>query len=360
VTKIANPGNIERVSNIIFTIAQIIYVLWPLFIITALAYSFQGRLTWNAFSRRVRQSLLTTWVVLFLIWLFTLFAPLPTPGLIPEPWNTLAFLCGFFLLLIIEASRLGLLRRRLRAHIELRHTRSLDHLKIMDPYDFEYLVAETYRSLGYQATQVGHSGDHGIDVKLLAPDGKDWIVQCKRYGSTVGESVVRELYGTMISEKAARAALVTTAQITSPAREWARGKPIDLVDGPALLKMMDDAQRRSEGTLLSRLSIWFEQLIEADRPAGLRQPGQNTKDLSATQPVHVQQGSASPLVYRTPTIHYNGSAPVCPHCGVLMIPRPLPRPLPRPAQNIHQSNRLLYRCRNYPECRIVLEPRQHN
>ncbi len=286
-------------SDLLFTLAQIVFVLWPLFIITSLAYSFQGRMTWNAFSRRARQSLLATWVVLFFVWLFTLFAPLPTPGLLPEPWNTLIFLGGFALLLLGEASRLGLLRRRLRARVEMRHTHSLQRLKNMDPYDFEYLVAETYQSLGYHARQVGHSGDHGIDVRLVAPDGSQWIVQCKRYGSPVGESVIRELYGTLSNEKSDRAVLVTTAQITSPAREWARGKPIELVDGPAFLNMMEEAHRRSQGTFLNRLSIWFEKLLEPDRPAGLRPPVETQTDhLSATQPVRVQRAASPPRFTR--------------------------------------------------------------
>lgn len=348
-------------SELIFTIAQIIYMLWPLIIIiVALAYAFQGKITWNAFFQRVRQSLLFTWTVLFFVWLFTLFAPLPTPGLLPEPWNTLAFLIGFALLLISEASRLGLLRRRLRARVELRHTHSLQRLKTMDPYDFEHLVAETYRSLGYQALQVGRSGDHGVDVRLLAPDGKRWVVQCKRYSNTVGESVIRELYGTMVSEKAGRAVLITTAQITTPARDWARGKPIDLVDGPDFLKMMDEAQRRAEGSFLTRLSVWFERFLEAGRPPGLRslEPTGQDPSLNAsdTQPVRVDKTSGlSPADSQSPArsnsiVFTSDGAPICPNCGVLMVPRT--------PQGSNHSSRLLYRCRNYPDCRIVLEPQQ--
>lgn len=359
VTKIAFAGIIEHVSDLIFTIAQIIYTLWPLIIIVvALGYSFQGRMTWKALILRVRQSLLFTWAVLFFVWLFTLFAPLPTPGLLPEPWNTLAFLTGFALLLLREASRLGLLRRRLRARVELRHNHSLQRLKTMEPYDFEYLVAETYRSLGYKALQVGRSGDHGVDVRLLAPDGKQWVVQCKRYGSTVGESVIRELYGTMVSEKAGRAVLITTAQVTTPARDWARGKPIDLVDGPDFLKMMDEAQRRAEGSFLTRLSVWFERFLEAGRPPGLRSlepAGQDPSiDGSATQPTRVMQTNVSspadspPPARSTPLTYTSDGAPICPNCGLVMIPRT--------SQGSNHSSRLLYRCRNYPDCRIVLEP----
>ncbi len=369
-TKIAFPGKIEHVSDLLFTIAQIVYILWPLFIVTALAYSFQGHWTLRSLTRRVRQSLLVTWSILLIDWLITLFAPRSTPGLIPEPWNTAAFLFGFALLLIIEASRLGLLHRRLRARVNIRSGRSLQNLKGMDPYDFENLVAETYRSLGYEAQQVGHSGDHGVDIRLINPKGERWIVQCKRYQGTVGESIVRDLYGTMVSDKSARAVLVTTAHITPPASEWARGKPIELIDGPALLKMMDEAHRRNEGTFLTRLATWLEGLLVPRRPPGLQPASSPQTGLESTQPTVLQpQNRPEASLGRTqpirsqPTLPVrvagpasSGSnhhrAPICPNCGIPMVPCP-PRPTDRPG-------RALYRCRNYPTCRVVLESQPVN
>ena len=61
------------------------------------------------------------------------------------------------------------------------------------------------------------------------------IVQCKRYQNTVGAELVRELYGTLMHEKALHAFLITTADISSAAREWAQGKPITLIDGATLM-----------------------------------------------------------------------------------------------------------------------------
>ncbi len=376
-TIIAFSGKIERVSDIIFTLAQFIYILWPLFIITALVYSFQGHLAWRALGRRIRQSLFVTWIVLLIDWVITLFAPLPTPGLIPEPTNTLLFFAGFALLLLVEASRLGLLRRRLQGRIHIRRTRSLKELMNMDPYAFENLVAETYRALGCQARHVGHSGDHGVDIELTSPQGERWIVQCKRYHGTVGESIIRDLYGTMVSEKARRAILVTTAHITPPAEAWAQGKPIELVDGPALLKLMDEAHRRTQGTLLSRLAAWLEGWLAPPAPtgpAGLRPQDEPEAFLGTTQPVKRAVNSAqpvSPLADPTqpvrirlanntagqanhvpmaihPANNNHHVAPVCPVHGLTMVPMP--------ARASDRPGRVLYRCRNYPSCRVVLEP----
>ena len=57
------------------------------------------------------------------------------------------------------------------------------------------------------------------------------MVQCKRYSSTVGTPVVRDLYGTMIHSGAVYGYLVTSGRISSDAHEWVRNKPIGLIDG---------------------------------------------------------------------------------------------------------------------------------
>ena len=61
--------------------------------------------------------------------------------------------------------------------------------------------------------------------------------RCKRYRGTVGEAVVRDLYGTMMHASATYAYLVTTGAISDEARRWALGKPIQLIDGPQLVEL---------------------------------------------------------------------------------------------------------------------------
>ena len=67
-------------------------------------------------------------------------------------------------------------------------------------------------------------------------DGEKWVIQCKRWRGTVGEPVVRDLYGVLHHEKADKGAIITTGQFTESAREWARGKPIVLYDGDQFLR----------------------------------------------------------------------------------------------------------------------------
>lgn len=113
----------------------------------------------------------------------------------------------------------------------------LEHLFAFSPGDFEKYVAGLFRRKGYIVKRRGGTGDLGVDLELIAPGNRRAIVQCKRYQNTVGAELVRELYGTLIHEKALHAFLVTTAEISPAAREWAQGKPMTLIDGTTLMEI---------------------------------------------------------------------------------------------------------------------------
>lgn len=328
---------IEHMSDIITSLAQFIYILWPIFIVTAFGYSFQGpggKGWWKSLLRRMHSNLLFTWLVLFVIWVVTLFASLSTPTLLPEPYNSILFFSGFVLVILIEINRLRVLPSKILARIDLQEVQAIEMLSQMAPAHFEELVAETYRALGYKAVRTGQSGDHGIDVEMVTPNGERWIIQCKRYRDSVGEAVVRELYGTLVSEKAERGILVTSAEITPPAEKWARGKPIDLIDGQQFLRLMERARKKTQGTLFDRLVSWFRIYSSARSiPAGLRSNKMISASLEKTRPNRANR----------PMQHDTASLPLCPKCGTSMVPHP-----------VHQT-RKLFRCSNYPDCRVVIE-----
>jgi restriction system protein len=100
------------------------------------------------------------------------------------------------------------------------------------------LVAELFISYGHQAEVAGGISDHGVDVIVQSAQGEKWVVQCKRYAGSVGEPVVRDLFGTLQHEEAQRAYLVTTGSFTAQAQAWAKGKPIVLYDGELLVKLI--------------------------------------------------------------------------------------------------------------------------
>jgi hypothetical protein len=124
------------------------------------------------------------------------------------------------------------------------HIRKLDEIHDLDPYAFEGFVGSLFQKLGYQVQTTSLSGDEGIDL-ILRKEGKLTIVQCKRYENSVGQPIIRDLYGTMIHKRADEAYLVTTGTVTLPAQQWAVGKPIHLVDGNMLINWIDTLEEQT-------------------------------------------------------------------------------------------------------------------
>lgn len=134
---------------------------------------------------------------------------------------------------------LGYQRRRFAA-VNAVITPSIGQLQSLSPAGFEQFSAELFRARGYTVRVRGRSGDLGVDLEIVNSTGKRAIAQCKRYRSTVGPDVVRELYGTMIHERVAHAFLITTADISDGAHEWAAGKPMTLIDGGTLIELAEN------------------------------------------------------------------------------------------------------------------------
>ncbi|MEA3337988.1 MAG: restriction endonuclease [Chloroflexota bacterium] len=117
-------------------------------------------------------------------------------------------------------------------------------LQEMSPSEFEVWVKELFEERGYWVENTPDSSDHGIDLRIVAPDGTQALVQCKRYSGTVGEPAVRDLYGAMQHEDVNQGYLVTTGRFSQAAEQWAVGKPIELIDGQQLVQLAS-----GEGTL---------------------------------------------------------------------------------------------------------------
>jgi len=123
------------------------------------------------------------------------------------------------------------------------HISQLHELRAMDPAEFERYVGHMFEEMGYQVKFTSYSSDEGVDLILRGANSRV-VVQCKRYSGTVGQPVVRDLYGTMMHERADSAYLITTGVFSSPAKEWAKGKPIQLVDGVALVQWIEQLRKK--------------------------------------------------------------------------------------------------------------------
>ena len=81
-----------------------------------------------------------------------------------------------------------------------------------------------------------------MDAIAFDPDpirGGKIVIQAKRYTNVVGVSAVRDLFGTVMNEGATKGILVTTADYGSDAYEFAKGKPLTLLNGSNLLNLLE-------------------------------------------------------------------------------------------------------------------------
>lgn len=181
----------------------------------------------------------------------------------------------------------------------------IESIRAMSWRQFETLVGEAYRRQGYSVEETGGGGaDGGIDLILLGK-GEKVIIQCKQWKAfKVSVKVVREMYGIMVAEKADRVIIVTSGVYTGEAYGFARGKPIGLVDGKALVRLIGD--------------------IKGD-----------SRTFSS-------ESSGAPAVHQVRTT----GAPTCPRCGAPMVLRTA-------KQGQYAGNRF-WGCSKYPACKGIV------
>lgn len=120
------------------------------------------------------------------------------------------------------------------------------NIAAMDWEDFEHLIRELFekefKSKGGEVKVTQASRDGGVDAIAFDPDpirGGKIVIQAKRYTNTVGVSAVRDLYGTVMNEGATKGILVSTADYGPDAYEFAKGKPLTLLNGSNLLHLLE-------------------------------------------------------------------------------------------------------------------------
>lgn len=113
---------------------------------------------------------------------------------------------------------------------------------------FERLVAEHYRSQGYEVVHTGtgggaHRTDGGIDLKLLR-DQETVVVQCKHWNCwKVPHNDVHQLIGVMHTAGATGAIVITSGEFTRAALDAAEKFPhIRLIDGKMIRAMLGPVQ----------------------------------------------------------------------------------------------------------------------
>jgi restriction system protein len=137
-------------------------------------------------------------------------------------------------------------KRFIEASEVLRGIDGATNLATIDWQEFEHLIREVFElefsQSGGEVKITRGSRDGGVDAVAFDPDpirGGKIIIQAKRYNNTVGVSAVRDLYGTLINEGASRGILISTSDYGPDAYEFAKGKPLTLLNGSNLLFLLE-------------------------------------------------------------------------------------------------------------------------
>lgn len=171
---------------------------------------------------------------------------------------------------------------------------------------FERLVGAAFEQQGFTVVETGRAGaDGGVDL-VLTRGGEVHLVQCKQWRALkVGVDVVRELYGVMAARGAAGGFVVTSGRFTDDAQAFAAGRNVRLIEGRALLRMIDQVM-----------------------PASRVVPAANAGQVGGTD----LPGSTSPSVQD-----------LCPRCGKPMVLRT--------ARQGGRSGSSFWGCSTFPACR---------
>ena len=226
-------------------------------------------------------------------------------------WHALGGIGGV-IFLIPAAMSLWNRARKIRL---LDRQSGIDSIRRLSWKEFEELVGEAFRREGYSVREnVVAGADGGVDVRLRRGD-RDYLVQCKHWAANrVSVAVVREMFGVMTAEGAAGVFVVCTGGFTAEAREFASGKPIKLVDGAALVEMMERVRRGGDGQ--ERLARVF---------AG-----------GASRGLAAGQGEERVTV---------GTEDACPRCGARLVVRT--------ARKGKKKGGRFLGCASFPRCRFT-------
>jgi restriction system protein len=140
------------------------------------------------------------------------------------------------------------------ARVEIKPSQLLEQLKKIDWFQFEKIVALTYRKLGYTVNRRGGaSPDGGIDL-IIEKDGIIKAVQCKQWRTwNVGVKPVREFLGALTDAKIEKGVFITLRGYTGDAKQLAEKHGIEILKETGLTGMLEATDARFDPETLEIL-----------------------------------------------------------------------------------------------------------
>jgi HJR/Mrr/RecB family endonuclease len=130
----------------------------------------------------------------------------------------------------------------------------IEQVRSFDWFQFEKLVALTYRKLGYTVTRRGGANpDGGIDL-VIEKDFQRTAVQCKQWKTwNVGVRAVREFLGALKDADIQRGIFITLRGYTGDAKQLAERHSIEIVNEIGLSRMLEETSARFDPETLAIL-----------------------------------------------------------------------------------------------------------
>jgi hypothetical protein len=136
----------------------------------------------------------------------------------------------------------------------------IDYAKI-NCYDFEKLIGSLFQKMGFEVEVTQSSGDGGVDVIAYYNNpvfkGK-YLVQCKHWNQQVGQPEIRDLYGTVMHDKAIKGILITTSTFTDQALSFANDVGIECIDGKILYALLQKYNFDIKSQNLQTQKVFYE------------------------------------------------------------------------------------------------------
>ena len=135
---------------------------------------------------------------------------------------------------------------RARRHLRFGESSSIESIRRLSRRELERMLGQSFRLQGYavEERETNESGD-GVCAVLRKP-GQKIVVRCiHRTAGAIGVEAMSELHQVMSSEAASGGLIVTSEEVSADAKAWVADKPIGLIEGRALLELVNRGRARA-------------------------------------------------------------------------------------------------------------------
>jgi hypothetical protein len=116
---------------------------------------------------------------------------------------------------------------------------TINDIDRIDGYEFERVLKELFKKMGYQVIHTPLSNDQGADL-IVEKFGVKTVIQAKNWQDDVTNKGVQEVYAAIKHYDAQKAMVISSSGFTQSARKLARSNDVTLWDRSILAAMLDE------------------------------------------------------------------------------------------------------------------------